>query len=86
MSRWLSAAVDARTVRLTAESDNVTIHRWIECKLRVICAVAPIGLLLGRLANFVNGELWGRQADVPWVMIFPRAGPIPRHPSQLYER
>jgi len=49
------------------------------------CAVAPIGLLLGRLANFVNGELWGRPADVPWAMIFPGAGPLPRHPSQLYE-
>jgi phosphatidylglycerol:prolipoprotein diacylglycerol transferase len=47
--------------------------------------VAPIGLLLGRLANFVNGELWGRPADVPWAIIFPRAGPEPRHPSQLYE-
>jgi phosphatidylglycerol:prolipoprotein diacylglycerol transferase len=51
----------------------------------ITCAVAPIGLLLGRLANFVNGELWGRSADVPWAMIFPRADPIPRHPSQLYE-
>jgi phosphatidylglycerol:prolipoprotein diacylglycerol transferase len=51
----------------------------------VVCAVAPIGLLLGRLANFVNGELWGRIADVPWAMIFPHGGPIPRHPSQLYE-
>ncbi len=51
----------------------------------IICAVAPIGLLLGRLANFVNGELWGRPADVPWAMIFPRGGPLPRHPSQLYE-
>jgi phosphatidylglycerol:prolipoprotein diacylglycerol transferase len=51
----------------------------------VTCAVAPIGLLLGRLANFVNGELWGRFADVPWAIIFPRGGPIPRHPSQLYE-
>jgi phosphatidylglycerol:prolipoprotein diacylglycerol transferase len=51
----------------------------------ITCAVAPIGLLLGRLANFVNGELWGRFADVPWAMIFPRGGPIPRHPSQLYE-
>ena len=49
------------------------------------CAVAPIGLLLGRLANFVNGELWGRPADVPWAMVFPGAGPLPRHPSQLYE-
>jgi phosphatidylglycerol:prolipoprotein diacylglycerol transferase len=51
----------------------------------LVCAVAPIGLLLGRLANFVNGELWGRIADVPWAMIFPRGGPDPRHPSQLYE-
>jgi phosphatidylglycerol:prolipoprotein diacylglycerol transferase len=45
----------------------------------------PIGLLLGRLANFINGELWGRPTDVPWAMIFPNGGPIPRHPSQLYE-
>jgi phosphatidylglycerol:prolipoprotein diacylglycerol transferase len=51
----------------------------------VTCAVAPTGLLLGRLANFVNGELWGRVTDVPWAMIFPRGGPLPRHPSQLYE-
>jgi phosphatidylglycerol---prolipoprotein diacylglyceryl transferase len=49
------------------------------------CAVAPIGLFLGRLANFINGELWGRPTDVPWAMIFPSGGPIPRHPSQLYE-
>jgi phosphatidylglycerol:prolipoprotein diacylglycerol transferase len=49
------------------------------------CAVAPTGLLLGRLANFINGELWGRVTDVPWAMIFPRDGPLPRHPSQLYE-
>jgi phosphatidylglycerol---prolipoprotein diacylglyceryl transferase len=53
----------------------------------VTCAVGPIGLFLGRLANFVNGELWGRQTDVPWAMIFPsrEAGGVPRHPSQLYE-
>jgi phosphatidylglycerol---prolipoprotein diacylglyceryl transferase len=51
----------------------------------VTTAVGPIGLLLGRLANFVNGELWGRPTDVPWAMIFPNGGPIPRHPSQLYE-
>jgi phosphatidylglycerol---prolipoprotein diacylglyceryl transferase len=50
-------------------------------------AVAPIGLLLGRLANFINSELWGRPADpsLPWAMVFPNAGPLPRHPSQLYE-
>ena len=51
----------------------------------VTCAVAPIGLFFGRLANFINGELWGRTADVPWAMVFPGAGPLPRHPSQLYE-
>ena len=52
----------------------------------VSCA-APIGLFFGRLANFVNGELFGRAApaDLPWAMIFPGGGPIPRHPSQLYE-
>lgn len=48
--------------------------------------VAPIGLCLGRIANFINAELWGRPAtDVPWAMVFPNAGPLPRHPSQLYE-
>lgn len=47
--------------------------------------VAPIGIALGRLANFVNGELWGRVADVPWAIIFPGAGPEPRHPSQIYQ-
>lgn len=45
----------------------------------------PIGLFLGRIANFINGELWGRVTDVPWAMVFPNAGPLPRHPSQLYE-
>src|SRR6516225_10745140 len=49
------------------------------------CAAGPIGLFLGRLANFINGELWGRPTDVPWAMIFPNGGPLPRHPSQLYE-
>jgi phosphatidylglycerol:prolipoprotein diacylglycerol transferase len=51
----------------------------------ITCAVAPIGLFLGRLANFINAELWGRVTDVPWAMVFPGAGPLPRHPSQLYE-
>ena len=51
----------------------------------VTCAVAPIGLFLGRIANFINGELWGRPTDVPWAMVFPGGGPLPRHPSQLYE-
>lgn len=51
----------------------------------VTCAVGPIGLLLGRLANFINGELWGRPTDVPWAVMFPGGGGVPRHPSQLYE-
>lgn len=51
----------------------------------ITCAVAPIGLFLGRIANFINGELWGRPSDMPWAMAFPGAGPAPRHPSQLYE-
>ena len=45
----------------------------------------PMGMLLGRLANFVNGELWGRVTDVPWAMVFPTADDLPRHPSQLYQ-
>lgn len=51
----------------------------------IVAVVSPIGLLTGRLANFINGELWGRPTDVPWAMVFPGAGPLPRHPSQLYE-
>jgi phosphatidylglycerol---prolipoprotein diacylglyceryl transferase len=51
----------------------------------VTAAVAPVGLFLGRIANFINGELWGRPSDVPWAMVFAHGGPIPRHPSQLYE-
>lgn len=43
------------------------------------------GLFFGRIGNFINGELWGRVSDVPWAMVFPGAGPYPRHPSQLYE-
>jgi phosphatidylglycerol:prolipoprotein diacylglycerol transferase len=50
-----------------------------------VATVVPIGLGLGRLANFINGELWGRVANVPWAMVFPTGGPLPRHPSQLYQ-
>ena len=50
-----------------------------------VVTVVPIGLFLGRLANFINGELWGRVTDVPWAMVFPTGGPEPRHPSQLYQ-
>lgn len=51
----------------------------------IVCAGVPIGLFFGRIANFINGELYGRVSNVPWAMVFPHAGPQPRHPSQLYE-
>ena len=55
------------------------------CDYIAVCV--PFGMMFGRLANFVNGELWGRvvASDVPWAMVFPGAGPEPRHPSQLYQ-
>jgi phosphatidylglycerol---prolipoprotein diacylglyceryl transferase len=51
----------------------------------VIACAAPVGLGLVRLANFINSELWGRVTDVTWGVIFPNGGPLPRHPSQIYE-
>ena len=51
----------------------------------LLACCTPIGLFFGRIANFINGELFGRVSDVPWAMVFPRGGPFPRHPSQLYE-
>lgn len=59
------------------------IHTW--SLLDVVAAGVPIGLGLVRLANFINSELWGRVSDVPWAVIFPNGGPLPRHPSQIYE-
>jgi phosphatidylglycerol:prolipoprotein diacylglycerol transferase len=60
-----------------------TISVWSMFDL--VAAVVPFGLFFGRIANFINGELWGRITDVPWAMIFPTGGPFARHPSQLYE-
>ncbi len=57
---------------------------WLRIHDYVACCV-PFGLFFGRLANFVNGELWGRETDVPWAMVFPTGGEVARHPSQLYE-
>ena len=53
--------------------------------LDVIACVAPIGIFLGRIANFINGELVGKATDVSWSVIFPATDMLPRHPSQLYE-
>jgi phosphatidylglycerol:prolipoprotein diacylglycerol transferase len=50
-----------------------------------VAPLVPIGLGAGRIGNFINGELWGRVTTAPWGMIYPQAGPLPRHPSELYE-
>ena len=50
-----------------------------------VAPLSAIGFLAGRIGNFINGELWGRVTDVPWGMVFPHAGDLPRHPSQLYQ-
>ncbi|HEY3317294.1 MAG TPA: prolipoprotein diacylglyceryl transferase [Coriobacteriia bacterium] len=67
----------------------VVESRRLKLPLLTLCDIgavgAPIGFFLGRLANFVNDELWGRVTSVPWAMVFPSGGPYPRHPSQLYE-
>jgi phosphatidylglycerol---prolipoprotein diacylglyceryl transferase len=70
-------------VMLFARSNGISILSLGD----ITTAVAPIGILLGRIANFINSELWGRTTDtsVPWAMVFPNGGPLPRHPSQLYE-
>ena len=57
---------------------------WLRIHDYVACCV-PFGLFFGRLANFVNAELWGRATEMPWGIVFPNAGGVPRHPSQLYE-
>ncbi|MCF8473715.1 MAG: prolipoprotein diacylglyceryl transferase [Emcibacter sp.] len=73
---------------------GVSLATYIFCKKQkiaffrftdILACASPIGLFLGRLANFVNGELFGRVTDAKIGMIFPRGGPLPRHPSQLYE-
>jgi phosphatidylglycerol:prolipoprotein diacylglycerol transferase len=58
--------------------------RWLDVT-DFVAPLVPLGLAAGRLGNFINGELWGRVTDVPWGMVFPPAGPAPRHPSQLYQ-
>lgn len=73
---------------------GVIIALWIYAKkinkspgeiTDLIAPVVPLGLATGRIGNFINGELWGRVTDVPWAMVFPDGGSLPRHPSQLYE-
>jgi phosphatidylglycerol:prolipoprotein diacylglycerol transferase len=71
---------------LTAVFSYAVVKKIPVLRLADVAAVAaPIGFFFGRIANFVNGELFGRVTDAPWGMVFPRGGPEPRHPSQLYE-
>jgi len=73
---------------------GVVISAWLFTRAKnfdfftltdMLVLTAPIGIGLGRIGNFINGELYGRVTDVPWAMTFPEGGPLPRHPSQLYE-
>jgi phosphatidylglycerol:prolipoprotein diacylglycerol transferase len=66
---------------LFARSRGVSILSMFD----VVAAGVPPALGLVRIANFINSELWGRVTDVPWAFVFPNGGPLPRHPSQLYE-
>jgi phosphatidylglycerol:prolipoprotein diacylglycerol transferase len=59
-------------------------RHWFEIT-DFVAPLVPLGIGAGRIGNFINGELWGRPADVPWAMVFPQADQIARHPSQLYE-
>jgi len=69
-------------ILLFCRKNGLSILRFAD----YLSVVAPIGLFFGRIANFVNGELWGKVTDVPWAIVFPGdAGPYPRHPSELYE-
>lgn len=66
---------------LYCRKNNISILRFAD----ILAAITPIGLCLGRLANFINAELYGRITNVSWGVVFPNGGPFPRHPSQLYE-
>ncbi len=68
-------------ILLFTRARNIPIFAFSD----IIAAAIPIGVFFGRIANFINGERWGRPTDVPWGMVFPGGGPLPRHPSQLYE-
>jgi len=66
---------------LFCKKNKIPLFRFAD----IIACASPIGLMLGRFANFINGELYGRVTDAPIGMVFPGGGPLPRHPSQLYE-
>lgn len=80
--KWI-LKTEAEAARVKAKTDKVDLLRLGD----IAAAAAPIGLFFGRIANFINGELWGRVADpsLPWAMVFRGAGSSPRHPSQIYQ-
>nr|WP_210166355.1 prolipoprotein diacylglyceryl transferase [Neorhizobium galegae] len=71
------------TIAMIIFARRNTIPVW--SMFDTVAAVVPFGLLFGRIANFINGELWGRLSSAPWAVVFPTGGPFSRHPSQLYE-
>jgi phosphatidylglycerol---prolipoprotein diacylglyceryl transferase len=71
----------ALALMICARKTNANVFTTLD----IAACVAPMGLFFGRIANFINSELWGRVTDVQWGVIFPNGGPLPRHPSQLYE-
>jgi len=68
-------------ISIFAKNTNINFFKLSD----IVSCVAPIGLFLGRIANFINGELFGKASSLPWAVIFPNGGNIPRHPSQIYE-
>jgi phosphatidylglycerol:prolipoprotein diacylglycerol transferase len=68
-------------LKIFTQKHKLSLLRFMD----LTASCAPIGIFFGRIANFINAELFGRTTDVPWGMVFPNAGPLPRHPSQLYE-
>ena len=68
-------------ILLFARNNRISVFRLMD----IIVSVGPAGLFFGRMANFINGELWGKVSQVPWAVIFPEASGEPRHPSQIYE-
>lgn len=68
-------------VLIYTRKNGIQFKRFLD----IVAVCTPVGLFFGRVANFINGELFGKHSDLPWAMIFPQGGDIPRHPSQLYE-
>ena len=69
------------SIIIFSKNEEISFFKFAD----IVCCVAPIGIFLGRIANFINGELYGKISTLPWAIIFPNGENIPRHPSQIYE-